>query len=81
MSYNPNPKWAAVDDSAIQSIVCPDCGENLVLQGSDDVYYEPRHIPPEVTMWCVNDECDLCEVEVTVKLKVKLEVVELYESN
>jgi hypothetical protein len=88
MSYNPNPEWAPVDDSVIQTIPCPECGEHLVLQGEDDenplyqgTYYHPRHIPPEVIMWCVNYECDLCEVEVVVKLKVNLEVAELYEPN
>jgi hypothetical protein len=88
MSYNPNPEWATVDDSALQTIVCPECGEHLVLQDDDDenplyqaTYYNPRHIPPEVIMWCRNDECEEYEVEVAVKLEVKLEVVELYERN
>ncbi len=88
MSYNPNPEWAPVDDSVLHTIKCPECGEHLVLQDEDDenplydaTYYSPRRIPPEIIMGCVNEECDLHEVEVTVKLKVKLEVVELYESN
>jgi hypothetical protein len=83
MSYNPSPNWAPVDDSAIQSIKCPECGEHLVLQDDDEenpiyqaTYYNPRHVPPKVIMWCSNDECDLHEVEVIVKLKVKLEVVD-----
>jgi hypothetical protein len=87
MSYEPNPEWAPLDDSAIQTIACPSCGEHLVLQAEDEspiyqnTYYNHRHIPPEVYMTCVNDECDCYDAEVVVKLKVKLEVVELYEVN
>ena len=83
MSYNPNPEWAPVDDSVLQTIACPDCGRHLVQQceESEDplyqaTYYEPRHIPSKIIMWCMNEDCESYEREVTVKLKAKLEVMD-----
>lgn len=81
MSFDPDPKWTEkINDEALQNIRCPYCKQKPANYDdvTEEVYnascYNARHIPPSLTFTCFNDECEHCDRDFTVNLKLTIEI-------
>lgn len=77
MSYDSEPAWASIDLSEIPSR-CPKCNqcfgnfEETVECLVESSYYSPRHIPPNLSFMCFNEDCELYGEELEYELKVQV---------
>ncbi len=79
MSLNTEPDWAPIEvsEQLRESCKCPACGKSYFDFIKDELeeyrtgyIYELPHIPNEIIIMCDNEDCEACDGEFVVKLRV-----------
>lgn len=84
MSYDHAPRWTQnIILPRKYDIRCPGCGltafnaEEIMDVLKGNTYYVARHFPPALIATCDNIECDLCDEDFAVELKVVVSIVDM----